>query len=366
MFYLTGIVITFFLVIILTSKKNKSEADKILALWLLFTGFHLILFYLHFNNEYLKFPFLLGFEIPMPLVQGPFLYLYTSALTKQNRYKKYNLLHFLSFVIAIILLIPFFELSFEEKITIYKNEGRGYEQLLSFLYVAIVLSGILYALMSLQKLSQHRKNITKQFSFTEKINLRWLTYLILGSSVIWTVVIFCDDEYIFSTVVLYLFFIGYFGIKQVGIFTNKSISETNETKNLVLETISAENQSEKIKYEKSGLGETELKALQGKLTQLMEDEKLYKNAELTLAELSHKLNVHPNILSQVINSAEGKNFYDYINYQRVEEFKKIILDPENQKFTLLSLAFECGFNSKTAFNRNFKKATGLSPSEYLK
>lgn len=366
MFYLTGIVITFFLVIILTSKKNKSEADKILALWLLFTGFHLILFYLHFNNEYLKFPFLLGLEIPMPLVQGPFLYLYTSALTKQNRYKKYNLLHFLSFVIAIILLIPFFELSFEEKITVYKNEGRGYEQLLSFLYVAIVLSGILYALMSLQKLSQHRKNITEQFSFTEKINLRWLTYLILGSSVIWIVVIFCDDEYIFSTVVLYLFFIGYFGIKQVGIFTNKSISETNETKNLVLETISAENQSEKIKYEKSGLGDTELKALHGKLTQLMEDEKLYKNAELTLAELSQKLNVHPNILSQVINSAEGKNFYDYINYQRVEEFKKIILDPENQKFTLLSLAFECGFNSKTAFNRNFKKATGLSPSEYLK
>ncbi|GGF20672.1 helix-turn-helix domain-containing protein [Flavobacterium limi] len=366
MFYLTGIIITFFLVVILTSKKNKSEADKTLALWLFFTGFHLILFYLHFNNEYTEFPFLLGFEIPMPLVQGPFLYLYTSALTNQDYNKKYNLFHFVPFLIAILLLLPFFGLSSDEKIDIYKNEGKGYESLLLVVYISVIISGILYALLSLQKLSKHRKNITEQFSFTEKINLRWLSYLILGSGIIWVVVIFCDDPYIFSTVVIYLFFIGYFGIKQVGIFTNKPISENSETEALALETVSAENQSEKIKYEKSGLSDSELQSIHKKLNQLMQEEKLYKNSELTLAELAQKLNVHPNILSQVINSAEQKNFYDYINYQRVEEFKRIIAFSENQKFTLLSLAFECGFNSKTAFNRNFKKVTGRSPSEYLK
>ena len=237
MLYLTGIIISFFLIIILIGKKNKSEADKILALWLFFTGFHLILFYLHFNNEYVKFPFLLGIEIPMPLVQGPFLYLYTSTLTNQNRNKKYNLLHFMPFIIAFIPLLSFFGLPFNEKISIYKNEGKGYEQVLSVLLLIIIISGILYALLSLQKLSQHRKNITEQFSFTEKINLTWLSYLILGSSIIWVVVIFCNDQYIFATVVLYLFFIGYFGIKQVGIFTNK-ISENNDSEILVLETIS--------------------------------------------------------------------------------------------------------------------------------
>lgn len=365
MLYLTGIIITFFLIIILIGKKNKSEADKILSFWLFFTGVHLILFYLHFNNEYIKFPFLLGLEIPMPLVQGPFLYLYTSALTNQNRDKKYNLLHFIPFTVAFLPLLSFFGLPFNEKINIYKNEGKGYEQILSVLLISIIISGILYALLSLLKLSRHRKNITEQFSFTEKINLTWLSYLILGSSIIWVVVIFCNDQYIFATVVLYLFFIGYFGIKQVGIFTNK-ISENNDTKILVLETVSDDNQSDKIKYEKSGLNITELQTIHKNLIMVMQEEKLYKNSELTLVELSKKLNVHPNVLSQVINSVEHKNFYDYINHQRVEEFKKIILLPENQKFTLLSIAFECGFNSKTAFNRNFKKATGLSPSEYLK
>ena len=98
----------------------------------------------------------------------------------------------------------------------------------------------------------------------------------------------------------------------------------------------------------------------------MLQEKLYKNPELTLAEISQKLSVHPNVLSQVINSIEQKNLYDYVNQQRVDEFKRLVMLPENQKFTLLSLAYECGYNSKTAFNRNFKKETGLSPTAYLK
>ncbi|MNY28251.1 Helix-turn-helix domain protein [compost metagenome] len=62
---------------------------------------------------------------------------------------------------------------------------------------------------------------------------------------------------------------------------------------------------------------------------------------------------------------EKKSFYDYINELRIEEFKIIVVLPENQKFTLLSLAYDVGFNSKTSFNRNFKNITGLSPTAYL-
>jgi len=366
MLYLTGIIITFFLVAILASKKDKSEADKILALWLFFTGFHLFLYYLHYNKDFASFPFLLGFELPMPLLQGPFLYLYTSALTNQNQYKKHNWIHFLPFVIAVLVLMPFFTLSFQEKLKIFQNDGKGYENLILILYSTILISGITYALLSLQKLSKHRRNISDQFSFNEKINLRWLQYLIFGSSIIWLVVIFYEDKYIFSVVVFYMMFIGYFGIKQVGIFTNQTIPGNAVLNIPSNQNIEIENTSEKIKYEKSSLSSAELQSIHQKLTEIMKTEKLYKNPDLTLAELSQKLNIHPNVLSQVINSAEEKNFYDYINLKRVEEFKKLILLPENQKFTLLSIAFECGFNSKTAFNRNFKKATGLSPSEYLR
>jgi AraC-type DNA-binding domain-containing proteins len=101
------------------------------------------------------------------------------------------------------------------------------------------------------------------------------------------------------------------------------------------------------------------------LRQVMDEKKLYTNPELTLAELAQALEVHPNNLSQVINTYEAKNFYDYINLKRIEEFKRIVALPENQRFTLLAIAHDCGFNSKTSFNRNFKNATGLSPREYL-
>lgn len=75
-----------------------------------------------------------------------------------------------------------------------------------------------------------------------------------------------------------------------------------------------------------------------------------------MSDLARQLDIHPNYISQVINSVEQKNFYDFINEHRVEEFKQLVSLPENQHFTLLALAFECGFNSKTSFNRNFKKA----------
>ena len=97
----------------------------------------------------------------------------------------------------------------------------------------------------------------------------------------------------------------------------------------------------------------------------MQQEKFYTEPELTLAALAEKLNIHPNYLSQVINEKEGKSFYDYINTLRVEEFIRLILIPENSKFTMLSLASDCVFNSKSSFNKNFKKVTGQSPSEYL-
>ena len=129
--------------------------------------------------------------------------------------------------------------------------------------------------------------------------------------------------------------------------------------------VTQDDNSEKRKYLKSGLSAEMAGNLHSRLTQLMESEKLYTESELSLSQLANRLNTLPNYLSQVINDKEGKNFYDYINMLRIEEFKTLVSRPENRKYTLLSLSYDCGFNSKSSFNKNFKKVTGLSPSEYL-
>ncbi|MEQ8777772.1 MAG: helix-turn-helix domain-containing protein [Marinoscillum sp.] len=345
------------------NKKGKSIADRVLFTWLCVILVHLILFSIISSNEYLKTPYLLGLEIPLPLLHGPFLFLYTLALTSGQLARVKMYLHFLPFAIGFLVIIPFISLSQEEKIMVYLNEGEGFETQSTIIFIGIILSGITYTILSLRALRNYKKQIKDNFSSIEKINLLWLYGLVLCLSFIWVLVFFADDEIIFSSVVLFVIFVGYYGIKQVGVFTNQ------QTLGFYPAPTSKEpggQVPEIAKYDKSALTQSQLRAIHSELVQLMEQRKLFLTPDLTLKMVAEELDIHPNTLSQVINSVEQKNFFDYINTLRIEEFKERIAIQDNQKYTLLSLAYGCGFNSKTTFNRNFKNLTGKSPSEYLK
>ena len=359
-----GIIITFFLSFLLITKKNKNLADKILATWLMFIGLHLWLFYEHILVENYQYPALLGLELPMPFLQWPFLYLYIAVLTNQYNVKKkwLLLLHFLPVILIYIYLIEFFKSSPEEKVFVFQHGGNvpKYASFSSLMLILMSISGVIYVYFTYRLIKQHRKNIVNQFSYQEKINLDWLQYLFLGMGLIWTVIWFRgNDNLIFLSMVIFVIFLGYFGIKQVGIFTNKFPDEKESE-------LTDEKVGKTKKYEKSSLTEESAEAIHFQLQRAMNQERFYENPELSLNDLANHLNVHPNNLSQVINTHEGKTFFDYINYHRVEAFKIMVKLPQNQKFTLLGLAYDCGFNSKTSFNRNFKKVTGFAPSEYLK
>jgi AraC-like DNA-binding protein len=102
-----------------------------------------------------------------------------------------------------------------------------------------------------------------------------------------------------------------------------------------------------------------------KILTYFEKEKSYLNPELTLSELAIKLNTNTSVLSAAINTGFGKNFNDFVNEYRVEEFKRKATTPDSKHLTLLAIAFDCGFNSKATFNRAFKKVTNLSPKAFL-
>jgi AraC-like DNA-binding protein len=108
-----------------------------------------------------------------------------------------------------------------------------------------------------------------------------------------------------------------------------------------------------------------LQRLKHQVEAYMEQHKPYVNPKLTLNELASMLKMPPYLLSKVINEGYDINFFDFINTYRIEEFKRRMEDPHFQHYTLLSIAFEVGFNSKTAFNRSFKKITNQSPSEFF-
>jgi len=386
MLYLAGIVITIFLAVLLTGKKNKTLADSILIVWLVVIALHLFLFYFLITGKIYDYPGLMGIQVPFPLLHGPLLYLYTVALTRQQgRFKMRWLIHFIPAIILYLFLTPFFNLSAAEKIAVYRNNGADYATLMAISLGAIILSGIAYVIASLLLLRRYRMSIENEFSNIEKINLAWLRYLVYGIAIVWVAVIFGNDSIVFGITVLFVFFLGYFGIRQAGIFIalppqlelKPSVAHEEKVKSSApadqQETWPGEkpvqeksaNIITKTKYEKSGLSGEQAQKIYERLNIAITNQKLFTESELTLAGLAKTLDVHPNHLSQVINSYEGKSFYDYINFHRVEEFRKLAPLPGNRNYTLLSMAYECGFNSKTSFNRNFRKVTGVSPSEYL-
>jgi AraC-like DNA-binding protein len=100
-----------------------------------------------------------------------------------------------------------------------------------------------------------------------------------------------------------------------------------------------------------------------KLIKFMEEKKPYLNPKLSLPELAQQLGISPNQLSQIINQQAEVNFHDFVNKYRVSEFLQNA--KSNKSFSLLALALDSGFNSKSSFNYIFKKQKGISPSQYL-
>ncbi|MDQ2771014.1 MAG: helix-turn-helix transcriptional regulator, partial [Bacteroidota bacterium] len=100
-----------------------------------------------------------------------------------------------------------------------------------------------------------------------------------------------------------------------------------------------------------------------KLLHLMEQEQPWLEPELTLTELAHRLRTNPGLLSKVINAGCGQNFNDFVNTYRVQEARRKLADARFAHYSLVGVALESGFNSKSTFNRVFRKVTGQAPSE---
>lgn len=94
------------------------------------------------------------------------------------------------------------------------------------------------------------------------------------------------------------------------------------------------------------------------------DDGLYQNPTLTLAELSVHTGLAPRLISFTVNAGFGRSFNDLVNGYRVAEVQRRLTAPDARRFTLLGIAFESGFNSKTTFNRIFKQVTGVAPRDY--
>ncbi|MCK5209493.1 MAG: helix-turn-helix transcriptional regulator, partial [Cyclobacteriaceae bacterium] len=359
--FIIGFVQAFFIGIILLNKKNKSLSDKILAIWIFVIGLHLLLFYLDYIDYYQNLPHILGLVVPLPLVQGPLLLLYVISLIKEDQtFNRFLLIHFIPALSFYLFLSPIMLLPAEEKLhyvfEVMPANSPLYFEVFSHL---INVSGPIYIIWSLVLLKKHYMRIKDNFSYTEKINLKWLRNLILGMVIIWIAVLFTefiDEEigsaFVFSAVTLFVFIIGYYGIRQGVIFADP------------LENPHRRDTANKEKYKKSPLDMGRSQSLLDRLLHFMEEKKPYLETKITLPQLANQFETNPNYLSQVINEKLNQNFYDFINRYRVEEFMEKLKKEDAMNYTLFGHARDCGFSSKSSFHEVFKKQTGQTPSQF--
>ncbi|AZA98944.1 AraC family transcriptional regulator [Chryseobacterium joostei] len=235
----------------------------------------------------------------------------------------------------------------------------------SLAIILILVQALFYTGLSYIIIRKHQRKIQQFSSNTEGIDLNWLEYIILvlfAVNIIYVIYnLFYDPKslnfFINTVFLLVIYCVGYYSLKE------KEIYPLEEKQREELISINEDSDSEDVK--RKLISDEELLKIKSQLEMIMNTQKPYLDSELNLIKLAEMLSVSTHHLSYVINTGFGKNFFQYINEFRVEYAKKLLKETDS-KLSILGVAYESGFNSKTSFNTTFKKLTGQTPSEFKK
>jgi len=373
-----------FLTLLLLTKPVNKKANKMLALLIISYTAFIVETSLSGTEFALQHPHILGLMAGVVFLNGPFHYLYALAMINPRASLiGRRLLHFVPFAaFYLYFLFPFYLKSGAEKIAFIQSvEQNGLTPALMFFSWGVLLQGLIYMSVTFKLLQQHAQAIKNTFSTVEKINLRWLKIITSLTLVIWILGVIIEFLQMYGlntpvqatvpiSIAILIYVMGYLGLRQPEIFSSEAeVSLVVDVDSGMVPEASGANETasdDVKKYERSGLTREKAQVLHDKLIHLMQTEKPFTDSTLKLHHLAKMVSTTPNYLSQVINEERQQNFYDFVNWHRIEEAKKMIQDPSQKDMTLLSIAYEVGFNSKSAFNTAFKKHSEMTPSQFRK
>ncbi|WP_168796313.1 helix-turn-helix domain-containing protein [Flagellimonas onchidii] len=360
-----------FVFLIKLSIKTKVYLPLLVFTFLSFAEFT-ILALIHFGAiEY--FPHLIYINEPFFMLFGLLLFLYArSQVYQQFFFRKNDLLFFVPFVLAFITYLPDFLETSTEKLALLSNEGDTGFDIVQYIWEwnFYLVVNIFFLVRAMKELRVYDFKLKAQHSNIKDSSL-YFTQLLIKV---------CLGFYIVELVFVYLTYYGFPHYNQIYLSLNlltgivlllvnidaiKSHRQIfqNQLSQIKLPVITKNELGKReIKYASSGLNEESSKKIEVSLLQFMEERKPYLEPQLRIKDLSALTEIPVHHISQVLNQSFDKNFYEFINEYRIKEAMRLLKNPKYQDYTYESIAFEVGFNSRSAFYNAFKKINNTTPS----
>ena len=361
-----------FSVLLLKRGINEEQQDsKWLAAFLFLCGLYVCPFMLGYAGwysvtSYREFMFFMPFQ--QLFLLGPVLYFYVSSLLDRNfRIKKVQLWHFLPALLYLIYSLVVFvaDKFILDRFYFYADERD--KDLVFWYQMSGLLSMLGYLGLCLYRYKTYRKDLEQEVSYAEEVSFKWIkNFLLALSLILFLRILFfiLNPEWAefgrkywyylsFSAIAMYIIVEGYTHALKVRL-PQRLVPDVG----INPVEIPASERDMPASAE-------ELQVLKDQIESLIRERQLHTNPRLTLSDLAHELNTNRNRISEVINQGFGLNFNEYINTRRIETVVKMLKDGKHHQTTLLGIALDCGFNSKSTFNRAFKKHTGLTPQQFI-
>ncbi len=365
--------------LLMIAEPAMRTANRLLAVILLVIGGNLLLFFWKetgttpFPGYYRRVIYTVCFAI------APLLLLYTRAMVQPAFHlRSRDLLHFVPVALVLGLSLSLLR-DPEAGMAIATDDSPYLVWLTSVLTVLGSVWGLGYVVASLWEVRRYQRGLRDRFASLEAVSLRWLRrilYLFGAMNLVLAPVALLRVEVggqvhpvlyvILPTSIILLNYVAIAGFRRAQLFyaLPELASLLNEKLDTPEPSVDEPDAGNRTKYARSGLDESACRQLWAEVSRIMRDDKPYLDDSLQLAKLAKAVGISTQELSQVLSTCAGQNFYDYVNGYRVREVQALMTAPAYRDVSLLHLAEEAGFRSKSTFNKYFKASVGMTPGEY--
>lgn len=350
--YATGAVQAALLALALGRRQTNAQANLVLALWVAIVGFDLAVKAVFLSEPGSGLFKTYRFVALFPFLYGSLFYVYVRASVTARGLTLRDLVHAAGFAAALLWTAPLLLADPAETAAAFQRWYAGQWSSPSPWYDFFLFGySLAYLTAALWRIHRYRRAVIEQRSDNHRRPLRWMEAMAIGQIIIWCLAALhwtlrlphVDYFLVYGAVAAWICMIGWFSLAQPP--TIPLAFETRAT--LPLQTAD----------------DSRYPAVEARLSELMQRDAIYREPALTIGQLAKRSGYPEYLVSEVINRRLGVAFWDYVNRQRVDAACVHLSDPSDAR-TVLDIAYDCGFTSKSTFNAAFKRELGETPSAY--